>query len=736
MRPKQMIGVFVLASIIFLLVYTQKRNQGSAGSTSETNQRAFMKLHDDPHDVVWIVQFSDLHFSVHHPDRALDFKNLVPPTLDLIKPSLVLITGDLTDGKSKDLLTMKQDKEEWMEYDQVMEHVVEKSGLDKSIFYDLRGNHDNFGVPAVGGPLDYFSNYSLNGKQGRNGLVNSVTIQTGKRRLLFVGFDSTMSLGLRGPTNLFGHPTDKLLSDISFELSQWDSQSSLPVTKISFGHFPISFSASSYSGKTLKNTLLNHSLSAYLCGHLHTRFGKNLKRHHVSNHRLLSQEYMQLNPHEILSEIVKNCSTEAATPTKEFWEWEMGDWRKSRAMRILAIDRGDVSFVDTDIKSEAKTTIILVTYPLDSRFMSTILSARKYICQEVDSTSYGTIRALVFSSSPIVSVVARIFDSSLGYLVIMEEFMQKKENESASSREVLYDVPWNFKAFEDPSPDRYWLQIEAIDIKDQSTVTELRPFSVHGLVAKVSWTWKEFLVMGCQWAALYFPIFWIFYIFMFSVLLIPRSIIIFSKTQWSYKNFIANKNFTTFIVWVSSELYKIPKVWFLVVAYLCYLVLCPWLIGQVLTDGEKGYMTYKGWVLNINSIRNLDFLGYPDIMVIVFPHLFFVVLPAVLVIMALAAERAMYQDFLLSLSGKKKDDYNKRSALSNHDRNNSLKLYLQKRWFRIILFVVSLAICLKHYQNCRALVKAYEMNPLAHFSLYCLSIPLLLAYVVYKTGKA
>ncbi|KAL1803176.1 hypothetical protein ACET3Z_031823 [Daucus carota] len=78
--------------------------------------------------------------------------------------------SSLPDGKSKDLLTMKQDKEEWMEYDQVMEHVVEKSGLDKSIFYDLRGNHDNFGVPAVGGPLDYFSNYSLNGNKEETAL--------------------------------------------------------------------------------------------------------------------------------------------------------------------------------------------------------------------------------------------------------------------------------------------------------------------------------------------------------------------------------------------------------------------------------------------------------------------------------------------------------------------------------------------------------------------------------------
>lgn len=72
---------------------------------------------------------------------------------------------------------MKQNEEEWREYDQVMEDVVDKSGLDKSIFYDLRGNHDSFGVPGVGGPFDFFSNYSLNGKQGRKGRVNSVTVQ-------------------------------------------------------------------------------------------------------------------------------------------------------------------------------------------------------------------------------------------------------------------------------------------------------------------------------------------------------------------------------------------------------------------------------------------------------------------------------------------------------------------------------------------------------------------------------
>lgn len=46
--------------------------------------------------MVWVVQLSDLHFSVFHPDRADDLKRVVGPSLALINPSLVLITGDLT----------------------------------------------------------------------------------------------------------------------------------------------------------------------------------------------------------------------------------------------------------------------------------------------------------------------------------------------------------------------------------------------------------------------------------------------------------------------------------------------------------------------------------------------------------------------------------------------------------------------------------------------------------------
>ncbi|KAF2286415.1 hypothetical protein GH714_016794 [Hevea brasiliensis] len=479
----------------------------------------------------------------------------------MINPSLVLITGDLTDGKSKDLLVMKQNEDEWLEYQNIIEDVVKRSGLDKNIFYDLRGNHDIFGVPVVGGSFDFFSKYSINGQLARRGNVNSVTLETGERKHLFIGLDTAMSVGLRGPTNLFGHPTDQLLTQLDSQLSQWDSQTNKPVTKISFGHFPLSFSASSHSGKSLKDIFLNHSISAYLCGHLHARFGS-----------------------------AKNCSF-GAPSAEEFWEWEMGDWRKSRAMRIMAIDRGHVSYLDIDFKSGAKKTIVLPTFPLDSRFMSTSSWHQKYECQHMVPSSYETIRALVFSVSPIVSVVARIYDARPGTLnIVLETPMTKVVVDM--SRGDFYAAPWNHKAFDDPSPDRFWLQIEVIDIMARSTLSELRPFSVNGLTTKISWTWKEFFVMGCQWAELYYPIFW----------------------------------------------------------------------------------TSAGFPLH-----GLEYIGSPDIMVVVLPHLIFVVLPATFVAGALAAERGMFKEHFLSLSGKKEDDdsgqMNKKSQVLDKQGDRRLKFY-------------------------------------------------------------
>ncbi|XP_038713956.1 putative metallophosphoesterase At3g03305 isoform X2 [Tripterygium wilfordii] len=699
-NPQRVLQEFPMRilSLVLLLCFTSH-----VTGAQQLSRGRLIDVKGGPESVVWAVQLSDLHFSVHHPDRALDFKILVGPALSMINPSLVLITGDLTDGKSKDLLTMKQNEDEWVEYQTVMENVARSSGLDKSIFYDLRGNHDNFGVPAVGDSFDFFLNYSINGQLGRRGKVNSVTLQTGERKHLFVGLDSTMSVGLRGPTNLFGHPTDQLLQELDLELSQWNSESSKQVTKISFGHFPLSFSAYSYSGRSLKDIFLQHSISAYLCGHLHTRFGKNLKRHHQpGHHSVSSREFFQLNMHQKPLENTRDCSFKAS-PVQEFWEWEMGDWRKSRAMRILAIDRGHVSYVDIDYKAGAKKTIILPTFPLDSRFMSTSSSRHMYDCQHMIPSSYETVRALVFSSSPIVSVVARVYDSRSGNLDgVLEASMRKHADNN--SRGDLYTAPWNYRAFEDPSPDRYWLQIESTDIMGRLTLSEIRPFSLNGLSAKISWTWKEFFVMGCQWATLYYPILWSALSFILSILLVPKFFLVISRKQYTYKDFVAEKGVIKGIACVLQDLCRIPVFWFGILAYVFYLVLCPWFIGRVFTDGgNRGYMTYMGWVVkNFDYNENLDYIGSPDIMVVVLPHLFFVVLPTIFVTGALAAERGLYREHFLSLSGKKEDDYgsqSERSLFYDHRPGRRSKFHFVDRWIRKVLLLLCFAICWKHFQK-------------------------------------
>lgn len=90
----------VIVIEILVLLFAIPISSGSDGS-GNSNNREVIELNGTPNDLVWVVQLSDLHFSVHHPDRARDFRDIVGPALSFIKPSLVLLTGDLTGGCCK-----------------------------------------------------------------------------------------------------------------------------------------------------------------------------------------------------------------------------------------------------------------------------------------------------------------------------------------------------------------------------------------------------------------------------------------------------------------------------------------------------------------------------------------------------------------------------------------------------------------------------------------------------------
>lgn len=57
-----------------------------------------------------------------------------------------------------------------------MEAIVNHSGLDKRIIFDIRGNHDKYGVPHVGHPLDFFSVHSVSAQLGRLSTIQSISL--------------------------------------------------------------------------------------------------------------------------------------------------------------------------------------------------------------------------------------------------------------------------------------------------------------------------------------------------------------------------------------------------------------------------------------------------------------------------------------------------------------------------------------------------------------------------------
>ena len=60
--------------------------------------------------------------------------------------------------------------------------------------------------------------------------------------------------------------------------------------------------------------------------------------------------------------------------------------------------------------------------------------------------------------------------------------------------------------------------------------------------------------MGVQWATLYFPIIWSALYFLFFILLVPKALLVFSKKQYTYQNFVTKKGIIDGIVWVLQEL--------------------------------------------------------------------------------------------------------------------------------------------------------------------------------------
>ncbi|CAH1174265.1 unnamed protein product [Phaedon cochleariae] len=352
----------------------------SADSASDSDDH--IKVTDTTNNLIWFLQISDLHLSIFNDaSRITEFNEFCHDTIDAIKPSVVLATGDLTDAKDVDGIGTKQYKEEW----QIYKSILDKTKVeDKTIWLDIRGNHDTFDVAGLDSPQNLFTNYSVQGYNHSRSYMYQVRKEN--NLYTFIAIDASLNTGPRHPFNFIGIVDEQEIIKISSFIQRTENSTSK--NTIFYGHFPTA-SIVSKGWKNIREIIGKHNRGlAYVCGHYHTLGG------------LVDRMY---------------------TLQKEgFLELELVDWKDKREYRLMAIDHGILSFTDIH---HGDWPIVLITMPKSALFHN----PSKENLEVLRNSTH--IRILAFSIAKIDIVEVNINKG---------EWMTGRQVEGP-----LFVIPWN-----------------------------------------------------------------------------------------------------------------------------------------------------------------------------------------------------------------------------------------------------------------------------------------------------
>ena len=376
-----LISVLFLSVSVFILIVAKKFFVDVKQlKTFNLSQQSKWTLKDEPTNVLWFLQISDIHVSKFKdkPNRIEDFKRFCSEVTKAVKPKVVIASGDLTDARDK-LLGSEQYEEEWNAYYSAL---VDTGIFNRTNWLDIRGNHDNFNVKHLHSSTDLFRNFSAQGKYHKRSYLHQEIVDGLKYN--FVGLDASVEPGTKRPYNFIGMiPSDEmqrvetLLKDSPANFTVW------------FAHYPTSTILTPPGAQNIRQFIGKFDDSSiFVAGHLHT-FGNLIFRMYT------------LQP-------------------EGFLELELGDFMKNRLFRVGVFDHGLFSFADVKLGT---WPIAVMTNPKNLLFNNPL---KEDISLQRESTH---IRLVAFSTSEIMQCKVRINDEE------WRKCDKKTEN--------FFVVPWN-----------------------------------------------------------------------------------------------------------------------------------------------------------------------------------------------------------------------------------------------------------------------------------------------------
>ncbi|KAG0046616.1 Transmembrane protein 62 [Gryganskiella cystojenkinii] len=281
-----------------------------AGSTENDD----IVIGDSKDNVFYFVQVSDLHISSFRKASTANFYTFLSTALPMVEPSFVVVTGDLTDAKDKQLVGSMQYMNEWVTYRDALEESGVLMKRNGTFWHDLRGNHDCFNVPDWNSKENMFADMSATKTPG---FMFDVSTHYGKYG--FIGIDACPKPGPARPYNFFGLFETPDMDNLARQLALSQGNNHTFV----FSHYPVTTTMFGESSTGESFADLSRSFSVYMCGHLHKlKWG--------------------------LGDALQSYQ-----PT-HFLELEVGDMKQNGLYRIMVVDNDMISFTDV---SQPMTTI-------------------------------------------------------------------------------------------------------------------------------------------------------------------------------------------------------------------------------------------------------------------------------------------------------------------------------------------------------------------------------------------